>query len=240
MKKILYFISLLFLPVILACPVCWAQETSGPEVILKEDTFDAGEVIEGGVIEHEFSFFNAGNRPLAIKDIRKSWACNITYFDRVISPSGEGKINLKVDLKGSNPGPLVKTVTVYTNDPANSKFILTVKAFVRVPIQLSTQKVNLTGSEGSIISRSVKITANEERPLEIESHYLMLTKMVTYQLKVIEEGKIIQIDLTNLPNARGSFKGVLVLKTNYPEKPEIYIPIAGNFKKKTIEKKITR
>ena len=154
-------------------------------------------------------------------------------FDRNIPPGGEGLISLKINLKDMDPGAVQRSARIYTNDPINSTALLTVKAFVKAPIHVSPKKVNLIGDEGSIITESVTITANEEIPLELEPQNLYFTEMVTYQLEVIEQGKIFKINFTNLPNAQGSFKGVLILKTNYPEKPEIYISIAGDFQNKT-------
>ena len=70
MKKILYFISLPALLVILNYPTCWAQEISRPKMILEEKVFDAKEVKEDEIIEHDFRVFNIGNSPLEIKDVK--------------------------------------------------------------------------------------------------------------------------------------------------------------------------
>jgi hypothetical protein len=70
MKKFFYFISLSALLVLLNYPVSLAQEISRPKMVLEEETFDAGEVREGGIIAHEFRVLNAGDSPLEIKNVR--------------------------------------------------------------------------------------------------------------------------------------------------------------------------
>ena len=72
MKKLLYIISLPVLLVIFNYPTCWAQEISRPKMVLEEKVFDAKEVNEGEVIEHEFRVLNAGDSPLEIKNVNVS------------------------------------------------------------------------------------------------------------------------------------------------------------------------
>ena len=157
-------------------------------------------------------------------------------FDRIIPPGGRGNISLKVNLTGLS-GAIQKSARVYTNDPSSSSELLAIKAFVKVPIKISPQQVNLTGDEGSIINRSVIITANEEKSLELEPLNFSFNEMVTYQLEVIEKGKKFKVNFKTLPEAEGTFKGSLILKTNYPEKPEIRIHIKANIKKNSDKKK---
>jgi hypothetical protein len=155
----------------------------------------------------------------------------VVHFDRIIPPGGKGTVSLKVNLAGLK-GDIKKSARIYTNDPTNSTGTLAIKAFVRIPIEVSTQRINLSGNKGTIISRSVTITANGEKPLELEVKNLYFTKMVTYQLDEIDPGKKFKVTLKNLPDAEGTIKGVLTLKTNYPEKPEITITITGKFQDK--------
>jgi hypothetical protein len=46
------------------------QEVQGPKMVLKEQTFDAGQVLEGALIQHTFQVLNEGNQTLLIKDVR--------------------------------------------------------------------------------------------------------------------------------------------------------------------------
>ncbi len=47
-----------------------AQETSGPNLVLKERVYDFGEIFEGKDIEHIFKVFNQGDKPLEIKGVK--------------------------------------------------------------------------------------------------------------------------------------------------------------------------
>jgi len=133
-------------------------------------------------------------------------------------------------------GKIKKTTKVYTNDPINSVETLTITAFVKVHVNISPKQVNFYGYEGQVMTRHIKITANEERSLKLEPIYFDLTEKVTYQIEVIEPGKKFEIHFKNVPSPAGNFKGLFRLKTNYPEKPEISIQVTGKFRKKIVRK----
>jgi hypothetical protein len=50
--------------------VAWAQETTGPRMVIKEKAVDYPEVEEGKVIEHVFKVSNTGNQPLQIEKVK--------------------------------------------------------------------------------------------------------------------------------------------------------------------------
>ena len=136
----------------------------------------------------------------------------MAHFDRAIPPGGEGKITLTVNTQGYH-GAINKRIRVYTNDKKNSLTRLTIKAFVKVSIRLSPRSVNLVGFEGQEIKQSVQIRANEEKPLKLEPVHLF------------------KVYFTNIPGPAGILRGVLRLKTNYPEKPAISISIKVRIRK---------
>jgi hypothetical protein len=49
--------------------LCWAQGLSGPNMVLDETDFDAGQVLQGEVIEHAFTVRNSGDQALEIKKV---------------------------------------------------------------------------------------------------------------------------------------------------------------------------
>ena len=48
----------------------YAEEVSGPKMVLKERLFDFKEVKEGEVIEHAFKVLNHGDEPLEIVRVK--------------------------------------------------------------------------------------------------------------------------------------------------------------------------
>lgn len=84
---------------------------------------------------------------------------------------------------------------------------------------------------GKKITRTVQIRAEEDKPLKLEQSYFSLSKKVTYRIEEVEAGRMFRIHFTGIPGPAGTYRGVLKLKTNYPEKPEIIIRIRAKFQK---------
>jgi len=151
----------------------------------------------------------------------------VVQYDRTIPPGGEGKIELKVNTKGLS-GTIKKEARIYSNDPKNR--------IMKLSIQVSPQKIKLVGYEGTVITESVIISANMERPLEIEPTQLNLSERVTYEIEVIEPGRIFKVNFKYTPLEGDNLNGTLIIKTGYPEKPNIAIPVNARFQRKTTRK----
>jgi len=50
----------------------WAQEQKGPQIELKEATYDFGKVVEGAKLQHVFEVRNTGDAALDIERIQPS------------------------------------------------------------------------------------------------------------------------------------------------------------------------
>ena len=120
---------------------------------------------------------------------------------------------------------------MYTNDPINKTAILNLKAFIKVPIYITPKRVYLRGRADRKISRTVLVRAKEESALTLDEVQFTLSKILTYRIEEVQPGKLFKIDFTTIPGVTGSYRGVLKLKTNYPEKPEITIPITAYFQR---------
>jgi len=108
---------------------------------------------------------------------------------------------------------------------------LEVKAFVKVPIYLSSRYVNLWGKEGQSVTRVIEIRSGLDKPLTLSPSQFNLEEKLTYTVKEIEKGRIFKIRFTSIPGPPQTYRGFLKLKTNYPEKPVINIMIRGRFLK---------
>ncbi|MDY7036880.1 MAG: hypothetical protein SV375_12050 [Thermodesulfobacteriota bacterium] len=67
MQKLGGGVPVLIIVIVFNFAPCWAQETLGPKMVLKENAFDFKQVKQGEVIEHAFKVLNKGDQPLEIK-----------------------------------------------------------------------------------------------------------------------------------------------------------------------------
>jgi len=153
----------------------------------------------------------------------------VARFDRVIPPGGEGRISLKINTVHYH-GPISKKTKVHTNDPVNRLAILTIKFFVKTPIYFYPKNINLRARVGQKVTKTIRIKAGEELPLKLEESHFDLAEKVTYRMEEVIAGREFKILFTSIPGPAENYRGVLRLKTNYPERPEITIPIRGNIK----------
>ena len=142
---------------------------------------------------------------------------------------------LRVDTKDLS-GTIKKEAKVYSNDPENRVVIITLRANVKQSVQVSPQKIKMIGYEGAVITESVIISANMEKPLEIEPLRLNLSERITCDIEVIEPGKMFKVNFKYTPLEGDNINGALIIKTNYPERPNISIPVNARFLRKTTRK----
>ncbi|MGD9041647.1 MAG: hypothetical protein PVH82_18540 [Desulfobacteraceae bacterium] len=70
MKKLWVGLFLLILCFMTHLSLSWAQEATGPRMVITEKAADYPEVDEGEVIEHVFKVFNTGDQPLQIEKVK--------------------------------------------------------------------------------------------------------------------------------------------------------------------------
>ena len=89
----------------------------GPLPVFKfsEESFDFGNITEGDVVDHVFSFVNEGEAPLIISSATASCGCTVPVWPKTpIAPGEQGEIKVQFNSR-SKPGVQNKTVTVTAN-----------------------------------------------------------------------------------------------------------------------------
>ena len=157
-------------------------------------------------------------------------------YDRTIPPGGVGTIALRLNTRGYQ-GVIQKRAQIFTNDPSGKIQTITIKASVKVYIFVSARYVYLRGVVGKKIIRTVTIRAGQDKSLHLEQAYFNLGKRVAYEIEEVEAGKKFRIRFSATPDTMGAYRGVLRLKINYSEKPEIAIHVIAQFYKAGAMKK---
>jgi len=234
MKKTFLMISFQVFFVLIAVSTGLSEQASAPVINFEEKTFDAKEIKSIEYIEHTFNVYNKGSSILEITDVKASCGCTAVNYDKTIPPGQSGHITLKVNIKGRS-GSIEKTARVYSNDPVNNEETLTIKAFIKESIKISSKSVRFRGEEGAVQTQWVDIIAQEQKPLSIKPGVFSLKEKMTYTIEEVEKGRAFKIVFKNMPQSAGRFTGYLNLMTNYDDTPEIKISISCNFSKDKAE-----
>jgi hypothetical protein len=109
------------------------QMANSPKMTIGEETFNFGNIEQGEVIEHDFSFKNEGKETLLIRKIRTTCGCTASSPSSTeIGPGEDGTIHVTFNSRAKK-GKQLQTVTVITNDPNNSTHYLRMAGTVEVP-----------------------------------------------------------------------------------------------------------
>jgi hypothetical protein len=144
-----------------------ASGAAEPKTVVPEPVVDVGVVEKGAKIEHRFLIRNDGNAPLEIREVEPACGCTVAEFDRVIAPRSSGEVLAIIDTKNFR-GPIAKSVTVFTTDPANPRLNLVVKAEVRPQVEARPGYARLIVVEGEPAESSKQwLWSSDGPPLEI-------------------------------------------------------------------------
>ncbi|MDQ3392677.1 MAG: DUF1573 domain-containing protein [Bacteroidota bacterium] len=85
---------------------------------------DFGNVTEGTLASHDFTFTNTGTEPLLINNVKASCGCTTPYWTKEpIMPGKQGKITASYD-SNNRPGAFNKSITVTSNAQEPSKTLM--------------------------------------------------------------------------------------------------------------------
>ena len=125
---------------------------------------------------------------------------------------------------------LHKKAIILSNDIKNPKLLVSIKATVKAIISVHPRSVSLRGKKDAPIVKQVTLVAHEDMPLEITPVKFSLSDKASYDIETINKGKTYRITFRNKWKKTGAYRGVLELKTNYPDKPLLKIKIYGFIK----------
>lgn len=116
------------LSILLAGTIAFAEGT--PRISFTEESHDFGRLLQGKIVEYQFTFENRGTADLLIKEVTTSCGCTAALVSsNVIRPGETGQIKVSYDSQG-RAGKVSRTITVVSNDPVEPMKELTITATV--------------------------------------------------------------------------------------------------------------
>ena len=151
-------------------------------------------------------------------------------FDKVIPSGQEGKVTLSVKTKNMS-GKFSKSATIRSNDPKHPSLKIRLKGELKEYISVKpSTRVYLTGFEGDILNKSLKIINNEDSPLKITHLESDIDDKINYALKPVVEGKEYELMVKTIKDLEGRSRGKITLTTNSEKKPKLEMRVSINFK----------
>jgi hypothetical protein len=132
---------------------------------------------------------------------------------------------LKVNLKGYQ-GNVKKSATVFSNDPQNPRFILTLQGTVKALIDVRpSTNVSFRGMAEQLGDQTIELVS-VSTPFQIQKLGTDLEEKIAYQLETVEDGKHYRLKVSNRLKS-GNYNGFIKLSTDMPKKPDIIVRVNG-------------
>jgi len=131
-----------------------------------------------------FKYENPGKTPVHFKSVHASCGCTTAQSQKdEVPPGGTGEITATFNI-GDRTGTQVKTVTVETDDPTNSKTVLTLKTII--PQQLEITPNFVFWKQGDKPDpKTISVKAGKEFTVK---HIKVTSSSPDFQTKVEEKG----------------------------------------------------
>ena len=214
-----------------------ANPAMAPKLVAPERVKDVGKVAKSEKIDVVFAIRNEGATPLNITDVRPSCGCTVAKFDKTIGPGASGEVHATVDTADFN-GAINKTLTVLSNDPANPRVQLTIKAEVQAQVEARPgfARFNLVQDQEPITVKQTLWASDFPgfAVTDVHSPYKFVqakfhkatAEELTKEIEGIDNQWI--VETTIAPDAEvGALRDFLEVKTNHPKQKELRIPITG-------------
>lgn len=220
---------------VLLLVMLWMPHAHGEEGIvgsLKFDTLshDFGSIFRGQTVTHRFVFVNTGQGPLVIQGVHAACGCTAVEIEKnkKYLPGETGYIEVKLD-STSFLGPLVKTVTVLSNEKLLPDRILTISADIKTDLIAEPPLLDF----GDIYSKegaTKSININAIPPFVLKISGLIYNKDL-FNASLVPSGANMLLKVVLKPGLSPKFIGeTIVVKTNSKYLSELPIPIRANIK----------
>jgi hypothetical protein len=197
--------------------------TRPPAISFAATSVAAGRTTQGHPLRAVFSVKNGGDLTLTIDKLRTGCGCAATPSASALAPSAEAQIDLRCETAGL-AGPLTRTVTVYSNDPAQPFTTLTLTGEVEAavfaePPALYAGRVR----RGREVAGEVRVVAHDPT-----ATFTATSRDQTLAPTLLGKGPVARLRLSVPPQAPlGRFETQVSVQATGAASPRSSIPVIG-------------
>jgi hypothetical protein len=224
--------------VLLGVLTATAASAAGPRLAVTAPEFSFGEIWQGVRLTHVFRIRNGGDAPLLIDRVRTSCGCTAALLsERRLAPGDVAQLRVTFDSRRF-VGPVVKSISLFSNDPLRHVAKLTLRGRVRAQVRFEPSSLNFgVVPPGKPSDLRVRITNTGDRTLDF--NFLQRTTSevaVTLSRKRLTPGESAALNVTMTPRKTGRGRrldGYILLRADGLRVPELSLPFyavvsAGN------------
>jgi hypothetical protein len=209
---------------VLAGTAVAADAPAGPQIQFEETVHACGQVVSGQPVNFVFKFSNPGDRPLEISAVQPGCGCTVPgEWPRRLEPGKSGGIPITFTMTGE--GPILKAVTVSSNDPAKPTVTLQISGTLWMPILATPAAVvfNTVEGDAGAASQTVRLLNRTDNAVVL-SEPVSSNGTLSAHIKTLKPGKEFDLVIEPLPGkplVPGN--SMISVKTDLKEAPSLVI-----------------
>lgn len=223
--------TILFAALLLCCT---SLVQAQPKLELPDGSkFSLGSVYRGTMTERRVTLKNSGNDTLIISRVDVSCGCTGTMVSHDhIAPGDTGSLLITFNSKNFR-GPVHKTVTVNSNDPAQPQTVVQFDGTVVEDVVVTPEYLWFQDAEvGTKNTRMLTIKNEGKENLQLKMFSSELQGLsLTLPAEPVRPGTSVQLPVVYTPKAASPVLAErMKITTSNPHQPEIIVAVYGNAK----------
>jgi hypothetical protein len=136
-----------------------APPGQAPKAVVAVPLYDFGTALEGTMVSHTFIIKNTGKGYLDINGVKTSCGCTTGNPSKThVAPGDESEIAVSFDTRFQK-GHQVRTITAFTNDPANPQVAMTMQGIVKKQVEAEPPEISFGNvRKGTEITKELVVT----------------------------------------------------------------------------------
>ncbi|AQQ71256.1 hypothetical protein SMSP2_01626 [Limihaloglobus sulfuriphilus] len=156
---------------VLAQEAAATKSVSGsPVLVVTNSTVDLGDVAPKSKHRFAYQFKNTGDAELVIDHIQSTCGCTVPALKKKnIAPGEAGEIDVTFTA-ATRAGLMTKHLYIYSNDPANPKYSLEIKANTVFKVKVMPEKLQLSLAEKNAGAPDLKLQSLDGKEFSVKSY----------------------------------------------------------------------
>jgi hypothetical protein len=170
-------VALLLISVVSFCTAVWAQDNTAaksdsgsPVLVVLNPTVDLGDVPPKSKHKLAYQFKNTGDAELVVDHIQSTCGCTVPALKKKkIAPGETGEIDVTFTA-ATRAGMMTKHLYIYSNDPANPRAPLEIKANTVFKVKVTPDKMQLSLAEKNAGAPELKLQSLDGKEFSVKSY----------------------------------------------------------------------
>lgn len=195
-----------------------------PRIRFEKTMYDFGKVGPRSRNSCEFKFTNAGGGVLKISEVKTTCGCTVPKLSkREYAPGESGTIAITY-YADTQAGPTSERSYVVSNDKANSRVTLTIKAEIVPKVNYEPRRIELSVKEENAGCPDITLSSIDGRPFAIKLFRSTANAITVDYDPSVEATKFVLKPKVNVEKLLKGFKGQIGIHLTHPECKEVVIP----------------